>query len=264
MNETQFRIEEGSLGTQMIVFSEWTAEMRDQLLRHKVQDLHLRSPRCVPDNDLSFLREFHWLKGLTLFKTHVDIEPLECLRELRRLYLVTISKHVLQFDAFPHLSDLSVSWHASVKKLVQLRSIRSLFIDHPPKTVIPHVGEMTDLEDLALLSCPAEDLSPLGNLSKLTKLRITLFRKNTGNAFVSNLVNLEEYFIQDSKGFTSFEPLRNLSKLKKIAVSESGPYDSLGPLRNLKRLEHFGIGDPVLDGDYSPVEDMPQLQYYCR
>jgi hypothetical protein len=248
----------------MVLDSPWNAEIRKQFERHGVVDADFRSPRCFSGLDTKFLLDLGELRGLTILGDHIDLKPIEELNELRRLRLSTTADQPISLNAFPMLESLSLEWNRSVIGFADLRALKYLFINHPTKAIIPQIGEMSTLEELALFSCPAEDLTALGQLINLRKLRLVLFRKNRGNAFVGNLANLEEYFIQDSTGFTSFDPLENLRKIKKIAVSESGPYESLKPLRNLRTLEYFGIDSHVLDGDYSPVEDMAQLQVYGR
>jgi len=264
LTDKDIDIDDGPYGKRLILQAPWSERIRNAIHEHHIEHLEIRNPWHFPSRDLSFLCEFPFLKALAVIHSEIDIRPLQCLHELRRLEVVTIDKNRIDFRNFPSLESLSVAWSQSTKQLAQLRKLKKLFIDHPPKWVIPHIGEMTDLEDLALLSCSAEDLSPLGNLTKLKKLRITLFRRNTDNTFVSKLVDLEEYRVQDSRGFISFEPLMNLYNLRLISISESGPYDSLEPLRNLSHLEHVHIGGEVLDGDYSPVEDLPGLQRYYR
>lgn len=264
MTEENFEVSDGPYGKRLTLRSRWSAHIRDAILDHHVVHLELTNPWDFPSRDLRFLCEFPFLKALVIVYGEVDIRPLECLHELRCLNVVNLDKHPLDFSSFTKLEKLSVSWNPSVRGLVQLRKLRALSIDGAPKWVIPHIGEMISLEDLALFSCPADDLSPIGNLTRLRKLRISLFRKNVDNAFLSKLVNLEEFVVQDSRGFTSLEPLMNLHNLRLISISESGPYESLEPLRNLSNLEHVHIGGEVLDGDYSPVEDLPQLQRYYR
>lgn len=264
MTNKDLDIDTGPYGNRLTLRTRWSERVRDVIYDRRVVHLDLTNPRDYPSSDLRFLCEFPFLRALSLVCGEADIGPIECLDELRSLVLNNHHKNRLDFKSFPHLESLSVSWNPSVKGLIQLRKLSKLVIEHPPKTVIPHIGEMTELEELALFTCSAEDLSPLGNLRKLRALRLSMFRMNTGNAFVSKLTGLEKYHIQDSRGFTSFEPLRNLRKLKMISISESGPYESLVPLRYHRNLEHVHIGGPVLDGDYSPVEDMPQLQRYYR
>lgn len=257
---------EGPFGPCLKLRGNWSPKVAKLVRDRGVEELWLTGGRS--DRHVDYVCEVPHLKALTLIHfTLDDPSPIECLHELRYLNLTTYSDGIVDFSNFPHLEECLIEWTKGVASALGVTTLRKLFVNRLPKARVVEVAQLTNLIDLGILSCGAESLEPLRNLKNLEKLRLGLFRKLKDIAFLSSLTELKELWIQSCSGFGSLEPLRDLAKLEDLFIENSGPFESLKPLAGLTHLRKFGLTGrkkKVLDGDDSPVSNLPNLEKFVR
>lgn len=232
--------------------------------RERIQELHL----LWPVFDASLLCDVPRLRALTLLDFALeDPTPIECLHDLEFLNFETYSNKRIEFSNFPKLQECYLRWTKGVESVLKLTKLREFRVSSFPKNKINELAKLTDLKDLAILGCSAESLEPIRSLKKLESLSLTRMRKLSDNEFLSSLTQLRSVRISGCSGFGSFEPFRNLTNLESLSLTNCGPFTSLEPLSGLVRLRQFGLHGPradVLDGDYSHVEELPNLEAFGK
>ncbi|NVZ53064.1 hypothetical protein HX792_22165 [Pseudomonas sp. B6002] len=108
-----------------------------------VQRLSLRNMR-LDDGVAYFLKHFNGLHTLDLTQNHITRLPevLGHMPQLTRLHMAN--------------NQLQLTEH-SLRKLAELRNLRSLNLSDNPLLDVPHVGKMLDLRELLLRNCKLSD-----------------------------------------------------------------------------------------------------------
>lgn len=121
----------------------------------------------------------------------------------------------------------------------------------------------SDLEELTLHEPTKEQLSYLGSLTQIKRLRITHARpKEIG--FLDSLNELEELVLEYVSGFSDLSPLGTLPKLKSIHfenLRRVSSFSGLEGLASLKFLSIYGTLDwkqPI--ENFSFIEGLPNLE----
>jgi len=105
-------------------------------------------------------------------------------------------------------------------------------------------------------------LEAIADLSKLEKLELFGFRKLDSLNGIERLTSLRSLTLDGCSLLSDLKPLSELSNLEHLDVSGWKSITTLSPLRSLDKLRAFcfaGERTKVVDGDLSPLEDLPQL-----
>ncbi len=119
------------------------------------------------------------------------------------------------------------------------------------------IFHLPNLEELTLHQPSKEQLETVGELTQLTRLRITHARPKNID-FISNLKNLEEIVFEYVSGFSDLSPLNKLKKLKSLHLENLRRVSNFDGLRTLKSLKYLHI-DGTLDWN-QPIEDFNFLE----
>ena len=123
-----------------------------------------------------------------------------------------------------------------------------------------------DLEELDLEYCYMDDYAPLGNLVKLTVLKLTYCGAGKGNAIkaISWLENLKELKTLDLKynDISDTTSLQGLTKLTYLNVAGNPLEDEdLTPISKLTNLETLYVYDLKKITDVSPLAKLTKLTF---
>ena len=249
-------LESGSYGPRAVLRSAWHPSMIGLLNANHVAELELNAAKGWRGADLSFLAELTELKSFKIIDFHIkDISPVHLLPDLRQLDVSTYCATELQFSAFQRLESCGLEWRSKAKSIFDCTTLKSLFINKYKGKDVRSFAKLTNLESLALLNAPIENIREVSGLKKLRSLRLGLLRCLSSLTGLESLENLEELDINTCRGFQSIEEIGALTCLKKLCLNNLGAIESLKPLDRLDGLEliSFYESTNILDGDLSPL-----------
>ena len=170
-------------------------------------------------------------------------------------------KQKLDFPSFRRLEKCSLEWREKANSLFDCVGLKELFLNSYTGKDVDMLEYMTQLESLAVLNAPIENLYGLRNMRLLRSLRLANLKRLESLSGLEGLVNLEELDIHTCRSIRSIEVVRNLTRLKKLYLNNDGKIDSLQPLKDLDNLEEllFYESTNIVDGDLSPLVRLHKL-----
>jgi hypothetical protein len=139
--------------------------------------------------------------------------------------------------------------------LFECVTLKDLFVNrYSGKSTEPFAG-LVNLESLAILNAPLENLDGLVALKRLRFLRLANLKRLASLAGNEKLANLEDLEIHTCRAIRSINEIGCLLQLKRLALSNDGDIESLKPLENSSGLESvlFYESTNIVDGDLSPL-----------
>jgi len=227
------------------LFQSWWEEQVNDLLGDRVRSVEQISVRI---KSLEPLTHLHRLEHLSVHvEANQDLSPLG---RLAKLGTLNLSCDIQASDSLPHLPDgletLSL-WgckRVNFENFGHLRELTKLDVACRTASNTEFLGELKKLEDLALESDEAPNLTPLANLKNLK----TLFLGKCGKdlTWIEGLENLERIVVNGSQS-KDLTPLRNLRQLEYLAFYHSQA-DDLSPLAGLSKLKKLSVVNlPISD-----------------
>jgi Leucine-rich repeat (LRR) protein len=250
------QLEDGEYGRRAVVTSVWSKEMIGYVLDNGVVELELNDGKGWRGTDLLFLAELPQLRSFKIIDLKISsVDPIHFLHELRALEVITYSQTAIRFSAFPRLEECALEWHPKASSLFDCTTLKKLFVNRYQGKDAALFARLVNLESLAILNAPVENLHGLGALKGLRFLRLANLKKLTSLAGIEKLVNLEELEIHTCRAIGSIEEVGSLSRLRKLYLNNDGDIESLKPLEKLNCLESvlFYESTNILDGDLSPL-----------
>ena len=208
--------------------------------------------------DLSFLKDYPFIRGLCVYKENINLEGVYNLHQLE--WLSVENGKGLHFAEFPELKRLNAKyitdfrfpdkltelyiWHTKIKggSLSNISLPRSLKrFDLLFSNIVDCQGLPPELNRLGLSYC--RNLTSLNGLEtvtdQLTYLELDHCRKLEDYSSLADCVNLQRLLVLDCTKF------QNLSFAKEM-----------------KKLEFFSFyGTDVLDNDLSPLLHIPKVSF---
>ncbi len=259
-----FTLESGPYGTRAVVQRYWEDAFIPDIVSSGAVELELNHAKGWGGSDLEFLRKLPHLRSLEVLDFRIpSVEPVHALHELRSLKILTYCKTPIRFEAFEQLEDCSMHWRSRCESLFEMRTLRSLFVYGYPKKSFEPFARLRSLESLSLAGGPFRDLDGIGNLSKLTHLRLAALTKLETLEGLQKLAHLEDLRIDGCRKFRSISPLAELRALRVLTIGDGGEIDSIRPLECLSNLEQcvFDGTTNVLDGDLGVLLRLPKLRH---
>lgn len=249
-------LEDGKYGRRAVVMGPWSDEMVSFLLDKHVAELELNDGKGWRGTDLTFLAEFPHLQAFSILDFKIQsVGPIHFLHDLRALEVITYCKTEISFSAFPRLEDCSLEWRPKATSLFDCMTLKALFVNNYDGKNTTSFARLTNLESLALLNAPIEDLQGLAALGKLRSLRLANLKRLSSLAGIEELTGLEELEIHTCRGIRSIDEIGSLTRLRKVHLNNDGDIQSLKPLAKLAALESvlFYESTNIIDGDLSPL-----------
>ncbi len=250
------RLEDGQYGRRAVITSAWAPEISRYLLANNVLELELNHAKGWRGSDLSFLEALPQLRAFKIIDWGIScVQPIHFLHELRALDVMTYCKTAIRFSEYRHLEDCGLEWRPKCDSLFSCTTLRKLFINSYKKKDVDAFSELINLESLAILNAPVENLRGLSSLNLLRHLRLGNLRRLTSLAGIEGLTALEELNVDTCRRIGSIDEVASLSRLRKLHLSNSGEIESLKPLQELTGLEWvtFAESTNIRDGDISPL-----------
>ena len=220
---------------------------------HAMLDLKTLNASNRGITDLTGLEHAHNLQSLNLGSEYIqgqgavnrnaisDFSPLKGLTQLQLLDLDSI----VIFDA------------ARVSILLELPSLRHLYLSSTSISDVSTLAELTQLIGLTLGNNPISDVSPLAGLTQLRRLDLSNTRITDVSA-LTELVHLTELDLR-STPLTDVSSLAALTQLKALYLFNTSISD-VSALSGLTELTALGISGTTIS-DISPISALTQLTY---
>ena len=259
---TNIIFENGDYGLRAVVKSAWSAAIGHSLQERPIAELELNHAKGWQGNDLSFLAAFPRLRALEILDLKISsVEPVHLLHELQSLDVITYCKTELRFAAFPSLEKCGLEWRSKAASLFDCKTLRKLFVNRYNGKNTDPFARLKNLESLAILNAPIENLYGLRELKCLRSLRLANLKKLTSLEGIEGLTDLEELEIHTCRRIGSIDEIRSLTRLRTLDINNDGAIASLKPLEKLNRLERvtFYESTNILDGDLSPLKMQKNL-----
>ena len=255
-------LEHGEYGLRAVITSPWRVDFGKYLATSGIRELELNDGKGWRGSDLSFLTDLPHLSSFKIIDLEIrSVEPIHVLHELLALEVITYCNTEIKFSAFPVLQDCSLEWRSRATSLFDCRTLKKLFINSYDGRDVDAFARLTELESLAILNAPVENLLGLSDLTKLKSLRLANLKCLRSLAGIERLVNLEELDIHTCPRIGSIDEVSHLSRLRKLYLNNDGKIESLKPLAKLTQLESvlFYESTNIVDGDLSPLLRQQQL-----
>jgi hypothetical protein len=239
-----------------VLNSGWSDELIRYLTGNGVVELELNQARGWEGEGLSFLAALTDLKSFEIFDLSIrNIEPIHHLHKLRMLGVTTYCSTGVDFSVFPDLESCALEWRARASSLFECASLKELFINRFGGKDAAPFAKLVNLESLAILNSPLENLHGLSALAKLRFLRLANLKRLATLEGIEGLANLEELEIHTCRTISSIREIGSLLRLKKLNLNNDGDIESLKPLENLNGLNAvvFYESTNIVDGDLSPL-----------
>jgi len=227
-----------------------------------IVELELNQGKGWRGSDLSFLAQLPNLKSFEIFDFNIkNIAPIHGLHELRRLGVTTYCSTPIHFSSFPELDRCALEWRPKAGSLFDCTTLTNLFVNRYKARHTDEFARLLNLESLAILNAPVQDLTGLRSLKRLRSLRLAGLTRLSSLNGVDALENLEELDINTCRRITSIEEIGSLAKLRTLYLNNGGDIDSLKPLDMLRNLESVGFygSTKIVDGDMSPLQRQVRL-----
>jgi hypothetical protein len=254
--------EDGDYGLRAVVKSAWSDSVDRRLRLMPIAELELNDAKGWQGKDLSFLVNFPNLLAFKIIDLSISsVQPIHALGKLRSLDVITYCTTELHFDMFPALEKCAIEWRPKATSLFGCKKLRSLYVNRYNGKNVDSFTQLTNLECLAILNSPIQNLFGLHVMKKLKSLRLANLNKLTSLKGIEELLELGELEIQRCRCIGSIDPVACLSKLRFLDFNDDGDIASLSPLENLKLLERvtFYESTNILDGDISPLKSLRRL-----
>jgi len=239
-----------------VLNSNWSEALIGYLVSNEVVELELNQAKGWKGEDLSFLAALPDLKVFEIFDFNIrNIEPIHYLHKLRKLGVTSYCSTKIHFSAFSELESCALEWRAKATSLFECATLKELFINRYSGKDTAPFATLVNLESLAILNAPVENLHGLSGLKKLRSLRLASLKRLVSLEGIGGLANLEELEIHTCRAIHSINEIGSLLRLKKLNLNNDGDIESLKPLENLSGLETvvFYESTNIVDGDLSPL-----------
>lgn len=211
--------------------------------------------------DLSFLRDLPGLKGLSLDGDIRDDTVVFDLYQLEGLTNFLPIKKPLRLERLSRLEDLSLRWRPGMESVAPLQRLTYIEGYRWAGESLESLGDKPELDFLRLEIKRKHRLSLKGvrGLTKLRKLWLA-YGETTDWQEVASVPSLQEIVVDGCKGI-DLEAVCQLPNLRILRIINGGSLASLAPLRNVPTLEEFASDSDVVDGEMTPLLELPNLEY---
>jgi hypothetical protein len=249
-------LEHGEYGPRAVLTTAWSDDIEKFLRGKPIAQLELNHAKGWVGNDLSFLSSLTQLRAFRMIDFKIpSVQPIHFLTNLRALQVSTYCKTKIDFSKFPQLEDCGLEWRPGANSLFDCNTLRRLVVSRYDGRDTESFGKLINLESLAILNAPIENLNGLSRLKNLRTLSLGNLKRLQSLAGTEKLDLLEELEIHTCIRVHSIEPVGSLKGLRKFHLNNDGDIESLKPLNNLSSLVSvlFYESTNIVDGDVSPL-----------
>lgn len=209
--------------------------------------------------DLSFIAKFPQITALSIANcTAVKLPSFEHLPGLTTLGLGG-GKQIADLSPLTQLTLVYGLWGKGVIGLSQLDQLTFVKFNGCRADSLESLGLPQNVEDLRLVRGNLGSIEGIGRLKKLTHVWLCALNRLTSLSDIDAATNLQRAEFECLKQVQDFHILGRCKNLKHLNLLENGSLPSMDWIRGNQSLESLGLFTNVLDGDLTPVLDLPHL-----
>ncbi|WP_264559124.1 hypothetical protein [Flavobacterium sp. N2270] len=216
------------------------------------------NPNYFNSDDLSFLKEFDFITELSILSKNItDIGQIECLKNIKTLYIENIVKGKIDFNKFKSLRQCIFTWGIKGgESIFNQVNLEKLSIYKYNGFDLLKFISLINLNELELINSKIESLLGIEYLSSLKEIDFTGATKLISLKGIDSLDNLEILKINRCKLVNDLSILESLNNLKKLHANDGLLINDLSFVEKLINLEEiFFIGSTkIINGNLSPLE----------
>lgn len=258
-----FIIEQEHLpGPCYVLTGPWQPHCKEVMVREGVQYLRLNRTLGARYENLEFLRELTFLRGVEIYDGAIkDLTPLLTLSLLERLGLQCQFKNIDFAAHFPRLRFASLIWRPGSESFFQCRALEFLFVEGYPFEELMPLSPLRVLRRLHINSRKLVSANGVGELPELRHLTFAFCSALSDIEAIAQCQSLEVLEFNCCKKIKDVSPLSALKHLRRLLIENGGEIASIKPLRNNDALEELYLpGTKVSDGDLQPLLEMTSLK----
>ncbi len=262
-NGMAYTVTVDGLGKHFVASLDWDQDTDDAFRSESYYGLELNVGKGWNSrSNYDLLPKANQLKSIKILDLAAkDISRSEQYHDLEQIAFNCYSDMGPDFQAFPNLEALHLTWRPWCKSLNTLTKLNTLFL-------LGYKSKEKNLDDLPLnvesLSISQGNVKSLQALSKMEHLkRLELSYLKVGNwAEIECAHKLEELQINSCRTLEEISFVKQIPNLKYVAFIDCGKIETLLPLSELAQIEAvYFFGDTtIVDGDLSFLESMPRLR----
>jgi hypothetical protein len=239
--------------------------MTEYCLSNHVRDVYANIAFGWPGYDLAFVQDIPDLLSLEVLTSSVeDLPVIECLPKLRFLSLGWTITERIDFSQFPDLEEVRLGWSPKARSIFGCGSLRRILMTNyrAKEGDLSVFSSLSNLESIILKVCNIRGIGDLSCLTHLREMEISLARKLTCLDGIETLRRLQKLEIHTCRKFTRIDPIGQLGNLEELLLPNNGEIESIRPLRRLRKLREFLFygSTNIMDGDLTPLKDLPHLE----
>lgn len=168
-------------------------------------------------------------------------------------------------EGFVRLQDLSISWDLIKGQVNNLTTVENLYVDRYSFPDLLPLAPLPTLRSLRMKERPKiKSLQGLSIFSRLEKLAIhgaSLLADDSALQGSSAAKTLRELQLESCQRLVNIDNVSLASEVEILNMGDCGDLESLAPIRGMRKLRRLSLYEStrILDGDLSPVLDLPEL-----
>lgn len=247
----------------VMVEGDWTQELAGFYAEQRIEALYLNASRGWTGTDYAFLAELPWLRVLDIVAGRCsDLSAVGNLAALQEASLGCTTGRAVDFSGLTSLERCSLEWWDGASSVFACTGLRSLSLHQLPAERSAGLAGLGNLRDLTIYSQSLRSLETISGLAQLEKLELLGVRKLESLHGIEHLTSLRSLTVNGCSRVSDLTSLARLENLEHLVLSDWKAIDTLEPLRNLAKLRALsfaGARTTVVDGDLSPLEELPRL-----
>jgi len=181
--------------------------------------IHILHPKDPVERGYWYLQDWsHVIRCRIVDYEKRSLAALQHLSRLTSLSLEVESKSELDFDWFPALTDLGMTWHEKRKNVLQVEGLRELALFYFKPKPLTSEPRLTNVQELGLFSANFSSVEMFRASQELRKIRLADCRKFEDIASLGLFPKLEHIWIQGFKRLDNLSQFNDFPSLKKLSI----------------------------------------------
>jgi len=232
----------------------------DYMQKNDLKNITVNS-RYFPVDDLEFLKKLPFIERISIVDNDHDITPINNLHQLRQIGIGE-PKNTIDFNNFPYLEDLGISWSEKIKNIENATNLKSLWLSKYKATSLERFKNFNKLTFLYLYLPSIISLKGIDGLYSLKELNIdTASKLESLEGLNEKLSNLECLYIYSSKNLHDYSLISKIVSLKQLELRKTGDAESINFLSKLTNLKKVVLGFKVVDGNMNYLKGIENVGF---
>lgn len=218
-------------------------------------------------NDLSFVKDYPFIKHLSISEGAFNIKDIYSLENLTSL-IISGKKHRIDYGYFPKLKELIADWspyYSNLDKCLYLE--RLSFYEYAPSSKnLEGIAGIKWLKLLTITQSLLYSLKGLESFTQLEKIELNYCSKlNELCCLESSSETLTELILDHCKAIKNHDYIMGFENINILAYNNCGNIPSIKFIEKMPSLKDFRfVGTDVTDGDMSPCIGLKYAGFFNK